>query len=637
MELKYIWIKKYSVIDKLNINFNHSGVHEFRYDERRIVLSNKTKGSIDFGERISGITAIAGKNGSGKSSVCEAVLSAVATFKEGMFGNEIVFDGIVCFNNTFFYQQDLIIENLDEIREAGYVPEPFEYSPLQNMRGEWTPDVIRAGFVYYSNVLDMRSGFGMTNLSNISTQAILEDEYKYGTDYPTTGGQTMPSEIGRYRLGQGYRVMRFYLRHRDFIPFRGPSQFVLRSTYSHNNRFLNIVDETVSQEIQEYLAMEEARIFAQVADAGSAYDYQARRTLRGVDAKYLIHQLYKLNLLRAYTAATSKQINPGVMHAFLSVTTPGIVDGIPPLLQIGAQLHAAIIDRAEKEDLEFSPHFMRSHYEGGDWRFLILATLELENDSDAQNAVALDSLLRFEKAFFSRYGRSIGRISNYSFSPYFSSGEYSFLTLFSRLMDVVDRYSTSSQGRDKLLLFLDEPEIGFHPEWSKKFLKYLLKFLNERTTGFDFQLIVTTHSPYFLSDLPSKHVILLDREEGEATRIVTSGKFETFGANINDLLADSFFLKDGAIGEFAKDIIQGIIDTLNRWRLQLSEPQFRIPDGEKVSVREIISLVGDSIVRNKLFDMYWEATGDRMAVSSEIAQLEDRINKLRLRNDDNNR
>ena len=127
----------------------------------------------------------------------------------------------------------------------------------------------------------------------------------------------------------------------------------------------------------------------------------------------------------------------------------------------------------------------------------------------------------------------------------------------------------------------------------------------------------------------------MDRAKGGNTRIVTAEKSETFGANIHDLLADSFFLNEGTIGEFAREKIQGVIDTLNEWRRNVNRNDFSIPSEQRNNVYGIISLVGDSIVRNKLFDMYWEITGDKNAVDSEIQQLQDRISKLKFRGYDN--
>jgi len=92
-----------------------------------------------------------------------------------------------------------------------------------------------------------------------------------------------------------------------------------------------------------------------------------------------------------------------------------------------------------------------------------------------------------------------------------------------------------------MLLFIDEAEIGFHPAWKKLFFNWLLDFLNNYTTGDTFQIILTTHSPYLLSDLTSSNILLFKKGDNGNTEIVPSDSFMTFGANIHELLANNFF------------------------------------------------------------------------------------------------
>ena len=60
-------------------------------------------------------------------------------------------------------------------------------------------------------------------------------------------------------------------------------------------------------------------------------------------------------------------------------------------------------------------------------------------------------------------------------------------------------------------------------------------------------LIIVTHSPYVLSDIPRTNVLALKKDEKKPIE-----GLHTFGANVYDMLKDSFFLEGGAMGMFAQ-------------------------------------------------------------------------------------
>ena len=63
-----------------------------------------------------------------------------------------------------------------------------------------------------------------------------------------------------------------------------------------------------------------------------------------------------------------------------------------------------------------------------------------------------------------------------------------------------------------------------------------------------------THSPFILSDIPASNILRI--EEGEPSNEVFE---QTFGANIHNLLENDFFLRNGFMGEFAKEKINDVI------------------------------------------------------------------------------
>ena len=59
------------------------------------------------------------------------------------------------------------------------------------------------------------------------------------------------------------------------------------------------------------------------------------------------------------------------------------------------------------------------------------------------------------------------------------------------------------------------------------------------------QVLFSTHDPLTLSDLPNQNIIYLYNAGGMSTAIESNENKKSFGANVSDLLADSFFIKNG--------------------------------------------------------------------------------------------
>lgn len=176
-----------------------------------------------------------------------------------------------------------------------------------------------------------------------------------------------------------------------------------------------------------------------------------------------------------------------------------------------------------------------------------------------------------------------------------SSGEQELLNLFSRLYEAIIVRPPKLGNIDiPSLLLLDEAEIGFHPEWQRSFIDLLLKFigsLKECNIRNDFQILISTHSPILLSDIPKCCTNYLRRNmKGEIERTEIEVESETFAANVFNLYRMSFFMENGLVGKFAANKIE--------------EFSKRIDIGEKHGVWESIQLVGDERIREFLIYKY---------------------------------
>ncbi len=183
-------------------------------------------------------------------------------------------------------------------------------------------------------------------------------------------------------------------------------------------------------------------------------------------------------------------------------------------------------------------------------------------------------------------------IKNRKFSD-LSHGEKSIYGLMVNL-----KYKIMNSERSKFLFCLDEPDISLHPEWQRKFISELFKYINNQNVEIHF--IITTHSPFILSDIPKKNILFFNIDKNDNIEISNGLKElkETFGANIHTLLSDGFFMENGLMGEFAKDKISQILFLLSNKIGPINIPTEQI--------KPIIEIIGENFLREKLLKMYDE-------------------------------
>ena len=171
-----------------------------------------------------------------------------------------------------------------------------------------------------------------------------------------------------------------------------------------------------------------------------------------------------------------------------------------------------------------------------------------------------------------------------------SSGEQEMLNLLSRLYFGITLQPIRIGNRQSpALIILDEAEIGFHPEWQRKYVNLLLQFLNTKMLvkpGVHFQLVITSHSPIILSDIPLCCVNILQKNENQETE-VRKGESETFGENVFNLYCRAFVMKDGLVGAFASAKIKDLYDRIGEG------------DSSTATLREVM-MIGDERIKNYL-------------------------------------
>lgn len=200
-----------------------------------------------------------------------------------------------------------------------------------------------------------------------------------------------------------------------------------------------------------------------------------------------------------------------------------------------------------------------------------------------------------------------------------SSGERQYLFTFSALLYHVFNIKMTPVNRSHYRLanlMLDEVEICFHPEYQRTLVYRLIELLRQFRLNYRFSIniILTTHSPFILSDIPKSNVLYLENRKSVGETIYK----DTFGANVNDILHQSFFLKKGFMGEFARDKIQSVIDFLNsknssKWT-------------KESSLEFIEKVVSEPILQRQLRSLYEKRYDLR---DNKIEKLESEIERLK--------
>lgn len=136
------------------------------------------------------------------------------------------------------------------------------------------------------------------------------------------------------------------------------------------------------------------------------------------------------------------------------------------------------------------------------------------------------------------------------------------------------------------LFLLDEPETHFNPDWRAQFISRLRRCLS--LEGFDEtdfvcmpEMLITTHTPFLISDSkPDKVLIFKKEDSGEVT--INHPDYNTLGASINKITMKTFEKTD-TVGGVASSMIQAF-----RKRFETGEDPATLID-------EIDQQLGDSV------------------------------------------
>lgn len=139
---------------------------------------------------------------------------------------------------------------------------------------------------------------------------------------------------------------------------------------------------------------------------------------------------------------------------------------------------------------------------------------------------------------------------------------------------------------ERCLFLFDEPETHFNPDWKARYITSVRNCFNDINP--EAEMLITTHSPYLISDSDKKHVRIFKKILNEHNRIVcNSPKFQTLGSSINKITIE-IFGTDITIGDYALS------------KLEKINERFKLGEDVEILLNELDEQLGDSVEKTLL-------------------------------------
>lgn len=201
-----------------------------------------------------------------------------------------------------------------------------------------------------------------------------------------------------------------------------------------------------------------------------------------------------------------------------------------------------------------------------------------------------------------------------------SEGELQLINTYSGIYYAL---TNGYKNQKSAIILLDEPDKSFHPMWISSFIDNLVKLVESIDNDMKYQFIISTHSPFMLSDVPKDCITCIDIVDHQ--RIISKAK-KSFGSNYYDIIKDTFFLED-SVGMFAKRKINEMIEVINNIDNNINEENIK-------RINEMISVIDDDYLKNILHSELNKKISNfnqKMALELEQENLLKRINEISMK------
>lgn len=610
MQLYYIWTKKFKNIHEKG--FSLSDRYLIYYDtigKSLYLKENPQYISSFFSGKVTEVTAVIGANGAGKSNLFELLKYTLSSFTEGAW-TAYGLESIVVADNLIFYHESLTISNIEDLKARNFICYSYKETIARHDTDEGKEANILTqderlrenGYVYYSNAFDRRLEDATFSLADVSTNHLVWADKAHS---PGTGGMEY---LSAFYNSETRRQMDFLGNSKADLPFSLPQSVFITIDEEIDSRVSTYSSAFDGTELEGFKDFHHYRIATKLSDE----EEENQEVLRPYFRRLFLYKLFIV--LQLNDPDKFRQTNGGQFELMVRSENNDDLDAfyqgeqLADLKDMLATLddiiaEGQVIPQPIEHDTKISERY---------------STLKLQFPDN-------------DRTKFMTFVKQFGKVSqNYNFLSFFwnglSSGELAMLNLYARLYAGLKHLRVAE--KEHLVIMIDEGETNLHPEWQTELLYNLIGFFNDIFKGKTVQLILTSHSPFLISDLPKSKINFLDKDKDGNCTVVDSALElkQTFGANIHTLYADAFFMKNALMGRFAKEKLNKLIAIIN----QESGFDDEFPNWEVVE--KCIAFIGEPILRGMLERQFMttrQATiEDIDGLRQQMADLNERIKKL---------
>lgn len=545
MRLIYIWLEDFKCFKDTELNFSDG--NRFNYDKKTGYFTKRKDCQnenlfqlLEVYPMIDNISAIVGSNGSGKTSICELFYS-------------IFYLGKIDIPHIIIYDQDdvLYIHKQDDMLYENHTGlEINDYSYNNNIY-----------FIYYSpfyspmHVMQTLGCPDNSTFHDISTSALLQSDKLYYENQKTlVEYERNISHLEANKISDFHRIIKFLVK-----VLQNQTEFKLGITIPQ--KYIFSIDENDKKAFENE--------FKDNNDIFQIYQSILDR-INFLEHKTIVNKiLVSIFCNFARSSLNSKQfdLNYEVVNEYITrikyVYNNNTKDDIITLLK---KIFYELDSEKNRTNILFSLQRTQTSaiVEMLGFLFSLPESILKENSIQFDINQNINELLQFQRLY--ELTKKSTEYGIFTPDPYLSSGEYSEILFYSRLYEKMNEIIKRNDNKN-IILFLDEIEVTLHPKLQQGMIQNLVNFFSIffNNQQFHIQIIIATHSPIILSDLPSSNVVFLKKDPPEKeSKVIDDYSIKTFGSNIYNLYKDSFFIDETLMGLFAKNQINNAIKEVNQ-------------------------------------------------------------------------